>query len=119
MPGVIRDELSRLFRYEERHRRLLARMLLALGASACVFVAGTALIWMTESGAPGSAIHGVGDAAFFTAVQLLTVSSSMPNPVTTAGKVVDIGLELWAVFVVTAMAGTLASFFRSGDAAES
>ncbi len=113
---MIRDELSRLFRYEERHRRLMARLALAFGASLCVYVVGTALLWRSESGARGGAIHGVGDAAFFTATQLLTVSSSMPNPVTPAGRVVDVGLEFWAVFVVTAIAGSLASFFRSGDA---
>lgn len=114
---MIRDEMSRLFRYEERHRRLMARLTLAFGASVCVYVVGTALLWRTENGARGGAIHGLGDAAFFTATQLLTVSSSMPNPVTTAGRVVDVGLEFWAVFVVTALAGSLASFFRSGDAA--
>jgi hypothetical protein len=113
---VIRDELSRLFTFEERHRRLLARLILAGGASLVVFAVGTAMVLLTESGGKGGGIHGLGDAAFFTAVQLLTVSSSMPNPVTTAGKVVDVGLELWAIFVVTAVAGSLSSFFRSGDA---
>lgn len=112
---MIRDELSRLLRYEERHRRLLARMLIAGGASGVVLVVGTVLVWLTEGGERGSAIHGIGDAAFFTAVQLLTVSSSMPNPVTTAGKVVDVALELWAILVVTAVAGSLATFFSSGD----
>lgn len=113
---MIRDELSRLFRYEERHRRLVARLALACAASLCVYVVGTALMWRTESGARGGAIHGLGDAAFFTATQLLTISSSMPNPVTTVGRIVDVGLEFWAVFVVAALAGSLASFFRSGDA---
>ena len=113
---MIRDELVRIFRYEERHRRLMARVALALGATSCVFVVGTWLVWLTESGARGSAIHGVGDAAFFTAVQLLTVSSSMRNPVTPTGRIVDIVLELWAIFVVTALAGSFATFFRSADA---
>jgi hypothetical protein len=112
---MIRDELSRLFRYEERHRRLLARLLIAGAASLVVFLIGTVLVWVTESGAKGGDINGPGDAAFFTAVQLLTVSSSLPNPVTTAGKVVDVALELWAVLVVTAVAGSLATFFSSGD----
>ena len=76
---------------------------------------GTLLVWITESGAKGGDIHGLGDAAFFTAVQLLTVSSSLPNPVTAVGKIVDVALELWAIFVVTAVAGSLATFFRSGD----
>lgn len=113
--SVIRDELSRLFRYEDRHRRLLARLLIALCASACVFVVGTVLVWLTERDAHGTAVHNLGDAAFFTAAQLLTVSSSMPNPVTAAGRVVDVVLELWAVVVVTGIAGSFATFFRSGD----
>jgi hypothetical protein len=48
-------------------------------------------------------------------VQLLTISSSITNPVTTAGKVIDVALEMWAIFVVTAIAGSFASFFSSGD----
>ena len=112
---MVRAELSRLFRYEERHTRLFARMILAFACSTVVFVVGTLLVDLTESGAKGSDIHGLGDAAFFTAVQLLTVSSSMPNPVTAAGKVVDVALEGWGIFVITAIAGSFATFFRSGD----
>jgi len=63
---------------------------------------------------PGD-IHGFGDAVFFTAVQLLTISSSVTNPLTAGGKVVDVALEAWAIFVVTAVAGSFASFFSSGD----
>jgi len=113
---MIREELSRLFTHEERHRRLFARLLLALGMSVVVFVVGTALIWAFESGQTGGDIHGLGDAAFFTVVQLLTVSSQIKNPLTSAGKMVDIGLEVWAIFVVTAVAGSFATFFSSGDA---
>jgi len=113
---VIREELSRLFTRKERHRRLFARLLLALGTSVVVFVVGTVLIWAFESGQTGGDIHGLGDAAFFTVVQLLTVSSQIRNPLTSAGKIVDIGLEVWAIFVVTALAGSFATFFTSGDA---
>jgi hypothetical protein len=112
---MIREELSRLLGYEERHRRLLARMILAALLSLAVFIVATVLVWLTESGKQGSDIHGLGDAAFFTAVQLLTVSSSMPNPVTTAGKFVDVALEAWGIFVITAVAGSFATFFSSGD----
>jgi len=113
---MLREELSRLFKVEERHRRLFARMLLAFGLSLVVFAVGSLLIWALESGQKGGDIKGFGDAAFFTAVQLLTVSSSSKNPLTSAGKIVDIGLELWAIFVVTAIAGSFATFFSSGDA---
>ncbi len=112
---MIREELARLFTFEERHRRLLARLLLAFGLSIVVFVAGTVLIWISESGQKGGSIHGFGDAAFFCSVQLLTISSSMTNPLTPVGKVVDVGLEVWGVFVITVVAGSFATFFTSGD----
>lgn len=111
----MREELTRLMTFEERHRRLMARLLLALALSAVVFIVGTILVWVTESGQKGGDINGVGDAAFFTAVQLLTVSSSMQNPLTALGKMIDIVLEFWSVFVITAVAGSFATFFSSGD----
>src|ERR1019366_752305 len=42
-PVVIREELSRLFKIEERHRRLLARLVLAFGLSILVYAAGAVL----------------------------------------------------------------------------
>jgi hypothetical protein len=48
-------------------------------------------------------------------VQLLTVSSYFSNPLTAVGKVVDVGLEMWSIFVVTAVAGSFSTFFASGD----
>ena len=113
---MIREELGRLFAIEERHRRLLARLLIALGLTVAVAAMGSVLIYLFEKGKKGGDVHGFGDAVFFTLVQLLTVSSSFKNPVTTAGKVVDVVLEAWAIFVVTAVGGSFASFFTSGDA---
>jgi hypothetical protein len=110
---MLREELARLCRFEERHRRLVARLLIAAALSVVVYVLGTLLEWSFESGRGD--IHGFGDAAFFTAAQLLTVSSSMSNPLTVGGRVVDIVLEGWAVFVITAVAGSFAAFFRSAD----
>jgi hypothetical protein len=112
---VIREELARLFTWQERHRRLAARLIIAFVLTVVVLAVGSVLIWIFESGKQGGQIHGFGDAVFFTAVQLLTISSSITNPVTAAGKVVDVALEMWAIFVVTAIAGSFASFFSSGD----
>ena len=109
------EELRRLLAFEERHRRLLARLMIAVGATLVIAIAGAILIDIFESGKKGSDLHGFGDAVFFTLVQLLTVSSSLKNPVTTAGKIVDVCLEAWAVFVITAVAGSFASFFSTGD----
>ena len=113
---MLRGEISRLITIGERHRRLAARLVLALIMTLVVFIGGTLLIWTFENGQRGGQIHALGDAAFFTAVQLLTVSSSIPNPVTSAGKIIDVLLEGWAIFVVTAVAGSFATFFSSGDA---
>ena len=112
---MIREELSRIFKIEERHRRLLARLVLAFGLSILVYAAGAVLTWVFESGQKGGDIKGFGDAAFFAAVQLLTVSSQIKNPLTVAGRIVDVGLEVWAIFVVTVVAGSFATFFSSGD----
>ena len=68
-----------------------------------------------RDGQKGGDIHGFGDAIFFSIVQLLTVSSQIKNPLTVAGRIVDVGLEVWAVFVVTVVAGSFATFFSSGD----
>jgi hypothetical protein len=63
----------------------------------------------------GSSIHGFGDALFFSTAQIVTVSSSYTNPLTNGGQIVDVILEIWAIFVLTAVAGSFASFFTSGD----
>ncbi len=112
---MIREELRRLASWEERHRRLLGRVLLTLALTLVVDAVGAVLIWALERGAKGTDVHGFGDALFFATVQVLTVSSSLANPLTGGGKVVDVGLELWAVFVVTAVGGSFAAFFRAGD----
>lgn len=112
---MIREEIARLFRWEERHRRLVARVLVAVGLSLVADAVGSVLMWVFERGVRQSDIHGFGDAVFFATVQLLTVSSQMRNPLTAAGRVVDVGLELWAIFVVTAVAGSFAAFFTSAD----
>ena len=110
---VFAEELRRLTSWEERHRRLLARVSLAVAATLVVDAAGSVLMWAFERGRGG--IHGFGDAVFFATVQLLTVSSQLPNPLTTGGRVVDVVLELWALFVVTAVAGSFAAFFGAAD----
>lgn len=115
LPEMVGEELRRLVTWSERHRRLLARMLIAFALSLVVDLVGAALMCSFESGLKGSSIHVFADALFFSTVQIVTVSSSLANPVTHAGQIVDVALELWGIFVVTAIAGSFASFFLSGD----
>ena len=44
-------------------------------------------------------------------MQSLTVSSQLRNPVTTGGRIVDIFLELTALFLVSGVAGVFVLFF--------
>jgi hypothetical protein len=115
LTAPVGEELGRLTTWGERHRRLVARITIAISLSVVVDLVGAVLAWQFESGVKGSDIHGFGDALFFSTVQVLTISSSLKNPVTTAGKVLDVVLEAWAIFVVTAVAGSFAAFFHSGD----
>ena len=114
--SAIGEELGRLWRFEERHRRLLARLALVVAATAMVDIAGTVAVYFLERHAKGTEVKTVGDALFFTTVQLLTVSSQIKNPLTAGGRVVDVVLELWAVIVVAGSAGAIAAFFQKGDA---
>ena len=112
---MIWDELKRLMTWEERHRRLMSRLLLVLALTVVVDAIGTVLVYALERGGKQTDIHSFFDAFFFTTVQLLTVSSQIKNPLTVAGRVVDIFLEIWAVIVVAGSAGAIASFFQTGD----
>jgi hypothetical protein len=112
---AVREELLRLLTFEERHRRLLSRLALVLAATVVLDACGTLAIYFLERHARGTELHSLGDALFFTTVQLLTVSSQLKNPLTPAGRVVDVVLELWAVVVVAGSAGAIASFFQSSD----
>jgi hypothetical protein len=113
---VVSDEVRRIMRWEDRHRRLASRLLLVLLLTAVVDAVGTVAIYLTEEGVRGGEINSLGDALFFTTVQLLTISSQIKNPLTAAGRVVDVVLEIWGVIVVAGSAGAIATFFQSGDA---
>ena len=112
---MIKEELARLTTYTERHRRLYARLALVLIATAVIDLVGTIAIFMVERHAAHTDIHTFGDALFFTTVQLLTVSSQIRNPLSAAGRVVDVLLEVWAVIVVAGSAGAIATFFQAAD----
>jgi hypothetical protein len=112
---MIGEELRRLMTWEERHRRLVSRLMIVLGLTIVVDAIGTMLVYFFERDVKPTEIHTVFDAFFFTSVQLLTVSSQIKNPLTLAGRILDLFLELWAVLVVAGSAGAIASFFQTGD----
>ena len=66
---MIREELRRLCTWEERHRRLLARLLVVLAVTAVIDACGTIAVYFLERHAKQTDIHTLGDALFFTTVQ--------------------------------------------------
>jgi voltage-gated potassium channel len=109
--ALIREEASRIWGWEERHRRLFGRLGLVVLATLVVDALGTVAVYYAERHARGTEITSLGDALFFSTVQLLTVSSQIRNPLTPWGRVVDVALQVWAVIVVAGSAGATAAFF--------
>jgi hypothetical membrane protein len=112
---MIVGELRRLMTWEERHRRLVSRLVIVVLLTVVIDAIGTVLVYVFERHTQQGDVHSFFEAFFFTTVQLLTVSSQIRNPLTTAGRIVDIFLEIWAVLVVAGSAGAVASFFQAGD----
>ncbi len=108
---MLRNELRRLFTWTDHHRLLIARLTIAFVLTVIVDMIGTILTYAFEAGTTGGDIHSFGDAAFFSTVQLLTVSSQIRNPLTAGGRIVDVFLEIWAIIVVAGAAGSFAAFW--------
>ena len=107
-----RSEVRGVARAEtEVHRLLRDRLTVILLVTVVVDLVCGALAYLLERNADGTAIHSFGTAIFWTTTQLLTVSSQMPNPLTTGGRILDVFMEIWALFVVTSLAGALGAFF--------
>jgi hypothetical protein len=94
------------------HLHLRERLTAVFAVSVVIDVIAAVAIYFLERGHTLTGIRTFGDALFWTSAQLLTVSSQMPNPVTTGGKVIDLFLEFWAITAVTAAAGSFAAFFH-------
>jgi hypothetical protein len=84
---------------------------IALGTVVLDLVASVA-VYLLERHAPRSEIANIGDSLFWTTTQLLTVSSQLPNPISTGGRILDVFLQLWAISAVAAVAGSFGAFFH-------
>jgi hypothetical protein len=94
------------------HLHLRERLSAVFMGSLVVDIVAALAIYYLERGHTVTGIQTFGDALFWTSAQLLTVSSQMPNPVTTGGKIIDLFLEAWAITAVTAVAGSFGAFFH-------
>ena len=96
----------------ETHRHLRERIVAIALISVVADLVCAVLIFLFERHAPGTDVKSIGSALFFSSTQLLTVSSSMANPLTTAGRVLDVLMEAYAITVVASLAGSFGAFFH-------
>ena len=89
-------------------QRVVAIALLTLMVDAV----GSVVEYLFERHAGGTGITNFGDAVFWTTTQLLTVSSQLPNPISTGARIVDVFLQIWAISAVAALAGSFGAFFH-------
>jgi hypothetical protein len=94
------------------HAHLRSRLVGMAVVTVALDAIASVLIFFFERHADRTEITNIGDAVFWTSTQLLTVSSQLPNPISTPARVLDIGLQAWAISVVAILAGSFASFFH-------
>jgi hypothetical protein len=94
------------------HNLLRSRVFFLFVATLAVDAVASLLIFFFEHHAAGTKITNIGDSLFWTSTQLLTVSSQLPNPISTPARILDIFLQAWAISAVAYMAGSFASFFH-------
>jgi hypothetical protein len=113
MPRTVWQELRNIVRGATPTHAVLRNRIAVIGIATLVVDAiGTVLVYMFEHNAKGTEISTLGDSLFWVSCQLLTVSSQISNPFTTGGRVVDVLLELYAITVVTTLAGSWGAFFH-------
>ena len=94
------------------HDHLRSRLIFIAAATVALDAVASVLIFSFERHADGTKITTFGDALFWTSTQLLTVSSQLPNPISTAARVLDVGLQAYAISVVAMLAGSFGAFFH-------
>jgi hypothetical protein len=94
------------------HERLRSRLTFLFVATVALDAVASVLVLMFERHANGTQITTLGDSIFWTSTQLLTVSSQLPNPISTPARVLDVFLQAYAISVVAILAGSFGAFFH-------
>lgn len=113
MPAQVGREVRDVWRARTpTHLHLRERLMGVAAVTMVVDAIGSLLVLLFEHNARGSEITNFGDSVFWTTAQLFTVSSQLRNPISTGARVVDLVLELYAISVVAALAGSFGAFFH-------
>jgi len=110
--GRIREVQKVLRGVTPTHYRLRSRLFSLFVVTVALDAVASLLIFLFERHADRTEITNIGDSLFWTSTQLLTVSSQLPNPISTPARVLDIFLQAWAISVVAILAGSFGAFFH-------
>lgn len=94
------------------HTHLRRRLLTIFFATAAISLLSTLVVYFTERHAQGTEIHNLFDAFLFSTSQLLT-ASSVADPKTNLGKIIELFFDIWAITVVATLAGSFGAFFHA------
>ena len=94
------------------HEHLRSRLVFLFLATIVLDIVASGVVFVFERHAEGTEITNYGDSLFWTSTQLLTVSSQLPNPISTPARVFDVFLQAYAISVVAILAGSFGAFFH-------
>ena len=94
------------------HYHLRRRIAIIFGTTAVFALLCTLVVYLTEHNAKHTEIHSLWDSFLFSTSQLLT-GSSVANPKTNLGKILELVFDLWAITVVASLAGSFGAFFHA------
>jgi hypothetical protein len=94
------------------HEHLRSRLTVLFVATVVLDAIASVLVFIFERHANGTQITTLGDSIFWTSTQLLTVSSQLPNPISTPARVLDVFLQAYAISAVAILAGSFGAFFH-------
>ncbi len=93
------------------HEDLRNRLATAITLSVVADLIMTIAFYFLERGAKGSDIDSIWDAFYYTTATLTTIGSSQSNPVTTGGEVLTLVADIYAVTVISTIAGMFGAYF--------
>ena len=91
---------------------LRARVAVLVMVTLVLVHAGAFVFYRLERSAPGSEVASYGDALFWTSSQITTISSSLPNPISTGGRIFAVLIDFASIAVVSLLFGTIAQHIR-------
>ncbi|HEX4308287.1 MAG TPA: hypothetical protein VHZ54_19790 [Solirubrobacterales bacterium] len=106
-------ELRAVLRAETpTHRRYRDHLTVIVVATIGIDLICSVLAFFLERHSGGTEIHTLGSAFFWASTQLLTVSSSIKDPISFGGRALDIFMEAYAISVIATLAGATGAFIQ-------